>query len=66
VLEGQPAVVIRDGRPDEEVMAAERLTMTELRESARGHGIRRLEDVELAVLENNGNISFFKRETSAS
>jgi uncharacterized membrane protein YcaP (DUF421 family) len=34
--------------------------MTELQEAARKNGIRDLGDVELAVLENDGSISFFK------
>jgi uncharacterized membrane protein YcaP (DUF421 family) len=60
VLEGRPAVLMRDGEPAEDVLAHERLTMTELQEAARKHGIRDLGEVELAVLENDGSISFFK------
>jgi uncharacterized membrane protein YcaP (DUF421 family) len=60
VLEGRPAVLMRDGEAAEDVLAHERLTMTELREAARKNGIRDLGDVELAVLENDGSISFFK------
>jgi uncharacterized membrane protein YcaP (DUF421 family) len=60
VLEGRPAVLMRDGEPAEDVLAHERLTMTELQEAARKNGIRDLGDVELAVLENDGSISFFK------
>ncbi|MDQ1618038.1 MAG: hypothetical protein QOE19_607 [Actinomycetota bacterium] len=60
VLEGRPAVLMRDGEPAEDVLAHERLTMTELQEAARKNGIRDLGEVELAVLENDGSISFFK------
>ena len=61
VLEGRPAVVVRDGEPLERVLAYERMTRTELLEAARKHGIRDLADVELAVLENDGSLSFFTR-----
>lgn len=62
VLEGRPAVVVRDGQPQEAVLADERLTRTELLAAARKNGVRDLADVELAVLENDGSISFFRRE----
>ncbi|MGH3118709.1 MAG: DUF421 domain-containing protein [Actinomycetes bacterium] len=63
VLEGRPAVVVRDGRPQQGVLADERLTITELNEAARQHGIRDLKEVDLAVLENDGSISFFGRNS---
>lgn len=61
LLEGRPAVVVRGGEAQLEVMAAERMTLTELLEGARKNGIRDLRDVELAVLENDGALSFFSR-----
>lgn len=61
VVEGRPAVVIRDGRPQERVLADERLTRSELLAAARKNGVRDLADVELAVLENDGSLSFFTR-----
>lgn len=64
VLEGRPTVVVRDGEVREGVLADERLTRTELLEAARKHGVRDLSDVELAVLENDGSISFFTRASS--
>lgn len=63
VLEGRPAVVVRDGEPVEQVLADERLTRTELLAAARKHGVRDLVDVELAVLENDGSLSFFTRRS---
>jgi uncharacterized membrane protein YcaP (DUF421 family) len=64
VLEGRPAVVVRDGIAQERVMADERLTRTELMEAARKNGVRDLADVELAVLENDGSVTFFQRTSS--
>ena len=60
----RPAVVVRDGVPQERVMADERLTRTELMEAARKNGVRDLADVELAVLENDGSVTFFQRTSS--
>lgn len=66
VLEGRPAVVVRDGEPQEQVLADERLTRTELLAAARKNGVRDLADVELAILENDGSLSFFSRAGSSS
>ena len=61
VLEGQAVVVVRSGETQEKVLAYERLPVSELLEAARKEGIRDLEEVDLAVLENDGSISFFRR-----
>jgi uncharacterized membrane protein YcaP (DUF421 family) len=59
IIEGQPVIVVRNGEMQREVMKLERLTETELLQAAREAGIRDLRDVELAVAEVNGTISFF-------
>lgn len=61
VLEGRPVVVVRQGRMQHDQMRMERLTDTELLEAARKEGVRDLADVDLAVLENDGSLSFFQR-----
>ena len=66
LLEGRPAVVVRDGELQEQVLADERLTRTELLEAARKNGVRDLSEVELAVLENDGSLSFFTRARDSS
>jgi uncharacterized membrane protein YcaP (DUF421 family) len=58
-IEGQPTIVVRDGEMDREAMKLERLTVTELLQAAREEGIRNLRDIELAVAEVDGKISFF-------
>lgn len=65
-VEGQPAVVVRDGRMQGDVMRMERLPDTDLMEAARKQGIRDLADVDLAVLENDGSVSFFRRNDDIS
>jgi uncharacterized membrane protein YcaP (DUF421 family) len=59
IIEGQPVIVVRNGEMQREAMKLERLTETELLQAAREAGIRDLRDVELAVAEVNGTISFF-------
>ena len=61
VVEGTPIVVVQDGDVIERNARRERLSVDEIRESARLQGIARLSDVKWAVLETNGQISFIKR-----
>lgn len=59
VLEGRPRIVVRDGEPLLEVLAGERMTLDDLAAAARRNGIRHLREVELCVLETDGDFSFF-------
>ncbi|MHA6796450.1 DUF421 domain-containing protein [Pseudonocardia bannensis] len=61
LLEGQPVIVVRDGEMHRDAMKVERLPESDLLQAAREQGIRDLRDVELAVLEVDGKISFFLR-----
>ncbi|HEY7538230.1 MAG TPA: YetF domain-containing protein [Gaiellaceae bacterium] len=61
VVEGEPIIVVQDGRVIESNLRRERLTVDELAEAARMHEIARIEDVQWAVLERNGVISFIKK-----
>lgn len=45
-----------------ELLKTERLTIDDVREAARQQGIRSFADVDLAVLEPSGAISFFQRQ----
>jgi uncharacterized membrane protein YcaP (DUF421 family) len=58
VLEGEPLVLLEDGRPIERNMRRERITVDELRASAREQQIVSLDGVHLAILETSGRISF--------
>jgi uncharacterized membrane protein YcaP (DUF421 family) len=57
VLEGKPIVLISGGKVVEDNLRRERISMNELEEALREHGIARLEDAEMAILESNGSIS---------
>lgn len=59
LLDGVPCVVVRDGQLDRKAMRREHVTVDDLLEAARSEGIRDLDDVELALLEPNGDFSFF-------
>jgi uncharacterized membrane protein YcaP (DUF421 family) len=61
VLEGEPLVLIEDGKPIEQNIHRERLTLEEVAAEARGQQIARLEDVRWAILETNGSISFIPK-----
>lgn len=59
IVNGTPVVVVRDGAIVMESTRRQRLSDTDLVAAARQQGIRRLGDVDLAVLEADGKISFF-------
>jgi uncharacterized membrane protein YcaP (DUF421 family) len=62
VLEGTPVLIVNDGRPIEEVMRIERLTLDEVKDAAREQGIDDLADVDVGVLESDGKFSFIRRD----
>ncbi|GAB3600473.1 DUF421 domain-containing protein [Angustibacter peucedani] len=66
VVHGAPVVVVSAGEMQRPVMDAERLTTDDLYEAAREQGVRRMADVDLAVLEADGRISFFQRQDGSS
>ena len=57
VFEGEPIVLVENGRPIERNLRRERITVEELEEAARLQQVEALNDVRLAVLETNGDIS---------
>lgn len=59
---GVPVVIVADGRPDMKNLKRERLSIDDLLAEARQQGIRRLSQIELAVLETNGKVSFFTHD----
>jgi uncharacterized membrane protein YcaP (DUF421 family) len=61
VLQGEPLIVVEDGKPIERNLRRERLTNEELAEAARLQQIGHIEEVQWAVLERNGQITFIKK-----
>jgi uncharacterized membrane protein YcaP (DUF421 family) len=64
LLEGHPIVIVQDGKPIEKNMRRERLTVEELMEEARQQQVASLDDIQWAVLEPSGNISFIPKKSS--
>lgn len=58
VLEGNPVVLVRDGRPLGDTLHAERVDEGDVMEAARRwRGLERMDQIKLAVLERDGNIT---------
>jgi uncharacterized membrane protein YcaP (DUF421 family) len=62
VLEDEPLIVVRDGNVVEKNLKRERITAEEVAAEARMQQIASLEDVEWAVLETSGRISFIPKK----
>lgn len=58
---GTPAIIIRDGKMQQDVMRHNRLTLDELLEELRTQGISDLNDVKYAILETSGQLSVLLR-----
>jgi len=66
LIEGRPQVLIHNGKVFEDVMTRAKLTHHELSAAMRQAGCTCAEEVQIAVLENNGSISVITREASTS
>ena len=60
VLEGDPVVLVQDGKPVTRNMRRLRMTTDELAAEARGQGIASLEQVRWAIAEVSGTVSFIQ------
>ena len=60
LIEGEPSLLVHDGKVIESHMARERVSMDELHRALREHGIHSCDQVALAVLEVDGSISCLK------
>ena len=56
---GSPLLVVKDGQVLEDAMKRQRLATADFLVAAREQGIRRTSDIEYAVLEADGRLSFF-------
>ena len=64
ILDGEPLVIVQDGKAIESNLKRERLTIDEVAQEARLQQIASLDEVEWAVLERTGEISFIKKSGS--
>jgi uncharacterized membrane protein YcaP (DUF421 family) len=61
LLEGGPVLLVADGRVIEKTLRAERMTVEEIAAEARQQQIGSLEQIDYAVLETSGKISFLQK-----
>lgn len=61
ILEGDPVIVVERGKPVDRNLRRNRITLEEVAAQARLQQIARIEDVEWAVLETSGQISFIRK-----
>ena len=64
LLDGEPIVIVQDGKPIEKNMRRERLTLDDLAAAARLQSIGSINNVAWAVMETSGSISFIKKSGS--
>ena len=68
LLEGEPVILIHDGKIIQKNLNKEKIPLDELEASVREHGVDKIKEVNLAILEIDGNISIisdnFKKRTS--
>jgi uncharacterized membrane protein YcaP (DUF421 family) len=65
LLEGEPVIVVQDGKTIDRNLRRNRITHEELAALARGQQIPSIEEVQWAVLETSGQISFIPRERTS-
>ena len=64
LVEGKPEVLIKDGKVQKHMLREELITMAELETAAHKQGFRSLAEVESAVLEPGGSLTFVGKEPS--
>lgn len=62
LVEGQPSLLVHDGKVIHSHMAKEHVSMDQLERAMREHGINTCQELALAVLEVDGSISCLKYE----
>jgi uncharacterized membrane protein YcaP (DUF421 family) len=62
IMTGKDVMLIYKGKVKQENLQRTHITMTELEEAVREHGVKEIRKVDLAVLEVDGNISVLSNE----
>ena len=63
IIDGSPIVIIKNGKLNFESMRKLRYSLDDLISQLREQGIKSIEEVNYAVLENNGKLSVFNNDT---
>ncbi len=61
-VSGTPIILVRGGTIYKEKLKKARIDLSDLLMECRGHGYFNLSDIELAILEQNGKVSFLPKE----
>ncbi len=61
VIEGEPLILVENGKPVQKNLKSERLNLGDVSEEMRGQGIESLDEVKWCVLESSGSMSFVKK-----
>jgi uncharacterized membrane protein YcaP (DUF421 family) len=65
-IEGEPRLLVRDGRLLARALSDEGIEDDDVRAAVRAHGLARVEDVRIAVLEVDGSISVIPKDPQAT
>jgi uncharacterized membrane protein YcaP (DUF421 family) len=63
-LDGEPLVIVQDGKAIERNMKRERITLEEVMVEARQQQVATLDDIAWAVLETSGKVSIIPKPTA--
>ncbi|WP_082474361.1 DUF421 domain-containing protein [Chryseobacterium sp. Leaf201] len=61
-LEDDPVILVKDGIADQHALNKVKISMGELEEAVREHGVDGIEHVKLSILEVDGNISVISQD----
>lgn len=59
IIDGHPSIIIKDGKVNFSIMSKLRYSLDDLMVQLREQGIKSIEEVNYAILENNGKLSVF-------
>jgi len=62
LLQGSPIMLVYNGKIDKDHLVKTGISMEELQAAIREHGVESVEEVDLAVLEADGNISILSEQ----
>ena len=61
LIQGEPLIIVQDGKPIEQNLRSERLTLDDVMEEARAAQVETIDEIKWAVLEAGGKMTFIKK-----
>ncbi len=62
LIQGEPLMLVYDGKPNRKHLSQAKISEDELEAAIREHGVESISEVNLAVLERDGNISVLSND----